>query len=177
LITAGSVVVPLLFGFTALFLQSRTAYKLKEMESDVAFKLQAAEIIMASTSTKAAEERADALHRLFPKQITNEFVEIFKQSTFRLPGMAYQGKKMELFKMLAGNLENRREVFRAYAMLYSDEDHVLTDLVDKWSKLYPEDKAWIEEFKQQWLKVFPKGRWIKPSTANPSKSSGADSTK
>jgi len=157
-----AIVVPIVLGFATLWWQARTAYKVKELESNVAFQLKAAEVVLSSKSTKAGEERARALHRLFPERITKDFIDTFDKSKFKLPGMAYQEKKLELFKALSGNLEERRDIFHAYAMLYADEDSILGEFLDKWEKVYPEDADWVSAFKEQWLKAFPEGRWLKP---------------
>jgi hypothetical protein len=157
--TRFAILVPIILGLVTLWFQARTAFQLK-----------AAEVILGSKSTKAGEERAKVLHKLFPLYIPNRFSERFTEENFKLPGMAYQEKKLELFKALSGNYDKRREIFRAYAMLYADEKSVVTDFIDKWRNLYPEDEKWVDDFIARWKQAFPKGQWEEKKTASPGQS-------
>ena len=159
-LTALSIIIPVVFGFAAIYLQGRTICKLHELQSDVAFQLKAAEVVMDSKSTKAGEERAKVLSKLFGTYLPPLFSQVFKEN-FKLPGTAYQEKKLELFRLLAGNLQERKEIFQIYGMLYADEDIVITEFLDKWKKAYPEDQAWAKEFEEKWKKAYPKGKWSK----------------
>jgi hypothetical protein len=145
--TRGSIAVPILIGFLTLWWQARTAFQLKAFE-----------VILGSKSTQAGKERANALHQLFPGYISDDFVKAF-EGNLKLPGIAYQEKKLELFKALSGNYGKRREIFRAYAMLYADEKKVVTEFLDKWRSLYPEDGDWVDALTARWNEVFPKGNW------------------
>lgn len=155
--TALSILVPVVLGFATLYWQARTAYKLKEIE----WELKAAEVVLNSKSTKAGEERLRALRMLFPHRIDQKFTEAFDENAFKLPGMAYQEKKLELFKAMSANPEKSKEIFRLYAMFYADEDLVFTEFADKWRNAYPEDRAWVDEFSNRWKQAYPKGKWEK----------------
>jgi septum formation inhibitor MinC len=165
-LTAVAIIVPLLSGLIFIYLQGRTATKLKEVESNVAFQLQAAEIVMSSKGTKAAEERAAALRLLFPKRVPEEFVQVFDKKNFKLPGTAYQEKKLELFKTMAATAKDKKEVFQIYGMVYADEENVITEFIDKWRKAYPDDAAWAEKYIQNWKQAYPKGKWEKAAKPN-----------
>lgn len=158
--TKVSIAVPILIGFFTLWWQARTAFRLK-----------AVEVILGSKSTQAGKERARALHRLFPRDITDDFLNVFDTEKFKLPGIAYQEKKLELFKALSGNYDKRREIFRTYAMLYADEALVVTEFLDKWRNLYPEDKEWVDGFTAHWKTAFPEGKWKKKDEEKEKKSS------
>ena len=161
ILTALAIVVPILSGLVFIYLQARSATTLKEIESDVAFQLKAAEIVMSSKGTKAAAERAAALCLLFPKRISKQFVQAFDEKTFKLPGTAYQEKKLELFKTLAATAKDKKEVFQMYGMLYADEDNVVTEFLDKWRNAYPDDAVWADEYEHRWRQAYPRGSWVK----------------
>jgi hypothetical protein len=157
--TAAAIFVPLILGFASLYWQAR----LQGLQSKVSFQLKAAEVVLDSKSTRAGEDRAKALRELFPDYVPVEFSKAFASNNFRLPGLAYQEKKLELFRMLASNLDHRRAVFEAYAMVYADEGNVLTEFIDKWKNAYPNDTQWVGEFVQQWNRSYPEGKWPKKS--------------
>ena len=142
--TAVSIVGTILIGFASLFLQARTAHKLKQQEALVAFQLKTAEILMNSKSSQAAKEKAAALRRLFPEYVSEDFVNAFKKS-LKLPGIAYQEKKLELFKAIAAKLDDRKEIFKIYATLYSDEELTFTDFGESWKAAFPDDAAWVDD--------------------------------
>jgi hypothetical protein len=141
---------------------SEDARKLQKIESDVAFQLKVAEFVMTSKSTWAGQERAAALRLLFPNQVSEEFVKTLREN-LRLPGMAYQEKKLELFKAMAAEPDKKRDVFAIYGLLYADEEHVISEFADKWRTAYPGDAAWIEEYVERWKSSYPKGKWAKKS--------------
>jgi len=146
-ITGVSILLPLITAVLILLIQKRNTEKLQELQSNADFQIKAVEIILASKSTKAAKERAIILMTLFPQRIPQSFVDAFTKN-IKFPGLAYQEKKLELFKALAANLEKRKEVQRIFNMVYLDEN-LPKEFIENWEKTFPEDRDWAKEIKSK----------------------------
>jgi hypothetical protein len=145
-------ILPLIIGIWTvtynLKKQAEISENIKEQEAKTTFKLKTLEMILESESTEAAKVRAKALRQLFPESIDEKFVEAFNDSEFKLPGIAYQEKKAELFKMLSSKLEAREEVFKTYCLFYADEKSTVKTFAENWKKVYPHDNKLIDELLQ-----------------------------
>jgi hypothetical protein len=129
--TTAPIAIPIILGFVTLFWQAKTAFQLKT-----------AEVLMESKSTRAAKERAQALRKLFPRYVSEKFVKVFN-TEFKLPGLAYQEKKLELFKALAATVKEKKDVFQLYMMLYADEEATFKDFAANWQMTFEDDSDWI----------------------------------
>ncbi len=145
--TIGSIFLPLLTALIVLLIQKRNSENLQKSQANADFQIKAAEIILASKSSRAAKERASILMELFPKRIPIEFVEAFKKN-LKFPGLAYQEKKLELFKSLSTNLNSKAEVLKVFSMVCLDED-IPEEFISNWETIFPDDKGWTDKLRTQ----------------------------
>ena len=115
-VTIGSIVLPFIVVGISLWMQARTAYK-----------LQSVEIIMNSKSTDAARKKVNILKALIPKSITREFDTAFARE--KMPGTAYQEKKLELFKAMAAKATTEEAVFDIFQALYRNEPTLINEFI------------------------------------------------
>jgi hypothetical protein len=117
--TALGVFVPLavvVFGLATLVLQLRAQFQLK-----------AAELVLASYSPGAAENRIHILRRMFPRWLVGKkFGNLFDRTMF--PGVRLHEMKMDLFRALTAKDANRRQIWEAWLEVFPEERARFADL-------------------------------------------------
>lgn len=138
--TGGSILLPLLLGSLGIYLQVRSAFKLKaqelskaqelkEQEFKSAFELKAADIVLNTTSPRVGKSKAEILQELFPGRLPPDFAKSFESRMNVKPGeqrpLGFEHTQL-LLQMLSHNIGKEREV------------------VESWCKVYPYYQEWLE---------------------------------
>lgn len=132
-VTIASIALPFIIVGISLWMQARTAYK-----------LQSVEIIMNSKSTDAARKKVNILKALIPKSITREFDTAFAHE--KMPGTAYQEKKIELFKAMAAKAATDAAVFQIFRALYLNEPRLINEFIEGFRETAP-GADWVVKLK------------------------------
>jgi len=133
-VTIASIVFPFIIVGISLWMQARTAYK-----------LQSVEIIMNSKSTDAARKKVNILKALIPRSITREFDTAFTHE--KMPGTAYQEKKLELFKAMAAKASGDAAVFDLFQALYVNEPCLINEFIEGFRSITP-STGWVGKLKE-----------------------------
>lgn len=139
-LTGGSILLPLVLGSFGVYLQVRSAFKLKgqelrkaqelkELEFRSAFELKVAEIVLNSTSPRVGKNKAEALQGLFPNRLPDDFADKLQERILVPTGtqrpLAFEHTQI-LIQMLVDNIGKEREV------------------IGLWRKVYPYYQAWLD---------------------------------
>jgi hypothetical protein len=110
--TLGGLLIPLLIAaFTY-----RAQIKARHRDEALQFELKAAEIVMSARDVNEAANKAELLTLLFPERLPR------LQDVLNKPNVPYFGRsnerREELLKLLAANPANRRDIIRAWEILF-----------------------------------------------------------
>lgn len=123
-LTASSIFFPLVLGIIVIYLQVRTAFKIREAEAKSAFELKAAEIVLNSADPFAASGRASALSDLFPNRLPEKFADSFNPDEVSNAGIE---EVKVLLPLLVKQNTDMQEVLRL------------------WKQILPHDASWIDK--------------------------------
>jgi cell division protein FtsL len=112
--SAGAVGLPLV----ALVVTAATGVWNQHKQSQLAFSLKAAEIIMATDNPGVTKNKAIALSTLFPGQLPRDFAKSFDENSF---GTLEVDVKREVVNLLVAKPESASEILRVWKAAYPDD--------------------------------------------------------
>lgn len=134
MVTGGSILIGFVgtiltigIGVYSIRSQIKNAAEIARNQSDAAFAVKTAEIIMNSRNAFATHSRAKMLQAIFPDQIPEKFAESFDPKEFR-GGIAID-LKLELLKLIVANPSKEEQIIETFHKLFPDtkEDKIFQD--------------------------------------------------
>ena len=131
--TAGSVLLSTVVAVLGLFVNGCWQRDIEHRTASDNFKLKAAEIVMNSNGVAATKERADALQKLFPEELTDKFSE-----KLQLPKQLPKPEKPEEKPDLAGDPEAKKALIKLLAEHPTEREQIIKDWLaifdDEWPR-------------------------------------------
>lgn len=128
-ITGISLIIPLLLGIYTVRSQIKSARELKKIESENAFALKAAEIVMSAKNPYGVKHKAEVLLAIFKERLPVNFVSSFDPKEHSKPGPSIESK-LDLLKLINTNPEKEKEIVKLWLRMFPG---------DTIEKLFPGD--------------------------------------
>lgn len=123
--TAGSVLISTIVAVAGLLYNAHLQRDLERQKAADDFKLKAAEIVMNSSGPAATKDRADAMHKLFPDDVSDKFAEDIQPPPppeEKNPELVGDPEtKDALIRLLTEHPDRRERIIKDYSAVFPDK--------------------------------------------------------